>query len=100
MDFIVENHLSAIFAIIGNYNAKVNIVQNSAVSCSIAIDIDDLLLDALITELSQDFIVKYNKGLELLTVRHYENDDLSNFIADKEVLLSQKNRSTIQVLFR
>jgi aspartate kinase len=100
LDFIVENHLSAIFAIIGNYNAKVNIVQNSAVSCSIAIDIDDLLLDALITELSQDFIVKYNKGLELLTVRHYENDDLSNFIADKEVLLSQKNRSTIQVLFR
>ena len=100
LDFIVENHLSAIFAIIGNYNAKVNIVQNSAVSCSIAIDIDDLLLDALITELSQDFIVKYNKGLELLTVRHYENDDLSICIADKEVLLSQKNRSTIQVLFR
>jgi len=100
LDFIVENHLSAIFAILGNYNAKVNIIQNSAVSCSIAIDLDDLLLEALITELSQGFIVKYNKGLELLTVRHYENDDLSNFIADKEVLLSQKNRSTIQVLFR
>ena len=100
LDFIVENHLSAIFAILGNYNAKVNIIQNSAVSCSIAIDIDDLQLEALIEELSLGFIVKYNKGLELLTVRHYENDDLSNFIVDKEVLLSQKNRSTIQVLFR
>lgn len=100
LDFIVENHLSAIFAILGSYNAKVNIVQNSAVSCSLAIDIDDLQFEALITELSQHFIVKYNKGLELLTVRHSENGDMSHLIADKEILLSQKNRTTIQVLFR
>lgn len=100
LDFIVENHLSSLFAILANYNAKVNILQNSAVSCSIAIDIDHLQLEELISELSKDFIVRYNQGLDLLTVRHYENDDLTKFTANKEVLLSQKNRSTIQVLFR
>ena len=100
LDFIVENHLSSLFAILANYNAKVNILQNSAVSCSIAIDIDHLQLEELISELSKDFIVRYNQGLDLLTVRHYENDDLTKFTANKEVLLIQKNRSTIQVLFR
>ena len=100
LDFIVENHLSSLFAILANHNAKVNIIQNSAVSCSIAIDIDQLQLEELISELSQDFTVRYNKGLDLLTVRHYENDDLTKFTVNKEVLLSQKNRSTIQVLYR
>lgn len=100
LDFIVENHLSTIFAILAKYNAKVNLVQNSAVSCSFALDVDDLQIEALIDELSKGFKVRYNKGLELLTVRHYSNGNVDSLLKDKEVLLSQKNRSTIQVLFK
>lgn len=100
LDFIVENHLSTIFATLAKYNAKVNLVQNSAVSCSFALDVDDLQIEPLIEELSQDFKVRYNKGLELLTVRHYSNGNVDSLLKDKEVLLSQKNRSTIQVLFK
>lgn len=100
LDFIVENHLSAVFATLAKYNAKVNLVQNSAVSCSFALDVDELQIDSLIGELKQNFKVRYNKGIELLTVRHFQNEDVNGILKDTEVLLSQKNRSTIQVLFK
>ena len=66
-------------------------VQNSAVSCLFALDVDDLLIDSLVHELSKNFIVTYNFGLELLTVRHYKNEEVEKLIKDKDVLLTQKN---------
>ena len=100
LDFIVENHLSHIFSILAKYNAKVNLLQNTAISCSFALNIDELLFDALVNELSLIFKVKYNTGLELLTVRHYKNSDIQDLLKGKEILLSQKNRTTIQVLLK
>ena len=100
LDFIVENHLSSAFLILAKYNAKVNLVQNSAVSCSFAIDIDDLQIDSLVRELSKHFIVTYDSGLELLTVRHYKNEEVEQLLLGKDVLLTQKNSSTIQVLYK
>ena len=100
LDFIVENHLSSAFLILANYNAKVNLVQNSAVSCSFALDVDDLQIDSLIHELSKHFIVTHDSGLDLLTVRHYKNEEVEKFLEDKDVLLTQKNSKTIQVLYK
>ena len=100
LEFIVENHLAHIFSILAKYNAKVNLLQNTAVSCSFALNVDELLFDALINELSLKYKVKFNTGLELLTVRHYINSDIQNLLNGKEVLLSQKNRTTIQVLLK
>jgi aspartate kinase len=100
LDFIVENHLSEVFSILDKYNAKVSLVQNSAVSCSFAIEIEDLLFEGLIQELSEIFSVRYNRGLELLTIRHYEEIDVQKNLLDKEILLSQKNRTTLQILYK
>ena len=100
LDFIVENHLSAVFLILDKYNAKVSLVQNSAVSCSFAIEIDDLLFEGLIQELSKFFSVRYNRGLELLTIRHYDEIDVQKNLLGKEILLSQKNRTTLQILYK
>ena len=100
LDFIVENNLSQIFSTLSSYNVKVNLLQNTAVSCSFAIDVDDLLFDSLIADLSICYKVKYNTGLELLTIRHYKDDQIQNLINNKTILLSQKNRTTIQVLLK
>ena len=100
LDFIVENHLSSAFLILAKYNAKVNLVQNSAVSCSFALDIDDLQINSLVHELSKHFIVSLDSGLDLLTLRHYKNEEIEQLLLGKNVLLTQKNRSTIQVLYK
>lgn len=100
LDFILENHLSSAFLILDKYNAKVNLVQNSAVSCYFALDVDDLQIDSLIHELSEHFTIAHDSNLNLLTVRHYKNEEVEKFLKDKEVLLTQKNSKTIQVLYR
>ena len=99
LGFIVENHLSQIFAVLAKYNASVNLIQNSAVSCSLAIDVDPLELPSLIKELSMDYRIKYNTALELLTIRHFSIGTDLALLKNKEVVLSQENRSTKQVLF-
>jgi len=99
LDFIVENHLAQIFSILAKYNAKVNLIQNSAVSCSLAVDLDSLQTDFLIEELSKTYRIKYNTGLELLTIRHFSKGEEYSILKGKEVVLSQENRSTKQVLF-
>ncbi|MFQ3269027.1 MAG: hypothetical protein ACI9B2_000830, partial [Flavobacteriales bacterium] len=40
-----------------------------------------------------------NTGLELLTIRHFSEGDEQEILKGKEVVLSQENRSTKQVLF-
>ena len=99
LDFIVENHLAQIFSILAKYNARVNLIQNSAVSCSLAVDLDSLQAEFLIEELSKTYRIKYNTGLELLTIRHFSEGDEQEILKGKEVVLSQENRSTKQVLF-
>ncbi len=100
LDFIVENHLSSAFLTLAKYNAKVNLVQNSAVSCYFALDVDDLQIDALVEELSKDFKVKCVRDLDLMTVRHYKNEEVDKILGGKDVLLTQKNKTTIQVLHK
>jgi aspartate kinase len=99
LDFIVENHLAQIFAVLAKFNASVNLIQNAAVSCSLAVDVDSLQIASLIEELSKNYGVKYNTGLDLLTVRHGSKEDVPAILKNKEIVLSQENRTTKQVLF-
>lgn len=100
LGFVVENHLSRIFSILFKHHAKVNLVQNSAVSCSFALEVDDIYMPDLLNELSKEFKLRYNNNLELITIRHYQKLNVDALLKDKEVLLSQKNRTTLQVLYR
>jgi len=59
-----------------------------------------LQIDSLVLELSKHFIVTHDSGLELLTVRHYKNEEVEQLLLGKDVLLTQKNSSTIQVLYK
>jgi len=92
--------LSRIFSILFKHHAKVNLVQNSAVSCSFALEVDDIYMPDLLNELSKEFKLRYNNNLELITIRHYQKLNVDALLKDKEVLLSQKNRTTLQVLYR
>ena len=50
--------------------------------------------------LSKYFIVTCDSGLELLTVRHYKNEEIEQLLLGKDLLLTQKNKSTIQLLYK
>lgn len=98
LSFIVETHISKIFAFLAKYAIRVNMMQNSAVSFSICVDDDKYKIPALITDLQDEFDVYYNKSLSLYTIRHYTTTSANDFLKEKEVLLEQRSRNTLQLV--
>jgi len=97
--FIAEDHLHQIFGIFTHHRTGINLMQNSAISFSVCVD-STSRLKGLIDELQQDFRVKYNDGLHLITIRHYDQDTINKLTKDKEVLLEQRSRRTVQMVVK
>lgn len=98
--FIVEENLSDIFDRLSKVNAKINLMQNSALSFSILVDADKVDISQILTEFGDIYQVKFNEGLELVTVRHYDQETLDRVTVDKEVLLQQKTRETARLIVK
>jgi aspartate kinase len=98
--FIAEEHLSTIFRLFAQHNTKINLMQNSAISFSVCVDNDDFKLPGLIADLQKSFKVLYNKGLRLITVRHYYPSTIDALVKGKTVLLEQRSRQTAQVILK
>lgn len=96
--FIAEDHLHEIFNILSCSRVHVNMMQNSALSFSICVDDSSGNLMECIELLKNRFRVKINTGLELLTVRHYSDEEIEQYLATKNVLLEQRSRTTVQVV--
>lgn len=98
LSFIGEENLGQIFASFSRNKIHVNLMQNSAVSFSVAFNEDQVKLDALMEELSKAFTLKYNTGLQLITIRHYDDDLINRYVGNRKIYLVQKSRATVQVL--
>ena len=98
--FIVEEHISELFDAFARHGLKIQTMQNSAISFSVSLANEKEKIDLLIRELESSYKVLYNDGLELLTIRHYNEPIVSELIKDREILLEQKTRQTMRVLMR
>jgi len=98
--FIIEENLSDIFAIFHQNKVKVNTMLNSAISFSVSIDDDQQKIDRLIADLSVNFKVKYNKDMELVTIRYYNQQTIDRVTLNKKVWLEVKSRNTCQMVMK
>jgi aspartate kinase len=98
--FISETHLSDIFGLFAKNHVKVNLMQTSALSFSVCIDLSEDRFKRLLTAFNEDYKVKYNEGLTLITLRHYELNSLRELTLGKTVLLEQISRNTAQVVVK
>lgn len=98
--FIIEEHLSQIFSIFHKHKIRVNMMHNSALSFSVSIDENPTSLQALIEDLKVDFKVKYNTGLELVTIRYYDQATIDRITEGKSILLEVKSRYTYQMVMK
>lgn len=96
--FIAEDNLSQIFDVFARHGSKIHLMQNSAISFSVCIDEEGLKTEQLITELQSEFKVLYNSGLELLTIRNYDQSTIDKLIENKTVLMEQRSRNTVQMV--
>jgi aspartate kinase len=88
--FIVEENLSDIFNRLSKANAKINLMQNSALSFSILLDRSKTDIQKILDIFKDHYEVRYNEGLELVTIRHYDQATLERVTVDKEIILQQK----------
>lgn len=98
--FIVERNLSDIFERLARVNAKINVMQNSALDFSILLDESKVNIQDILDVFGETYDVKYNTGLELVTIRHYDQATIDRVTVDKEVLLQQKTRETARLIVR
>jgi len=96
--FIAEDNLQAIFGTLAQAGIKVNMMQNSALSFSVCLDNSDLIFEKLIPLLKKSFKVRYNTGLQLITIRYYNDDIINSIVGQRDILLEQRSRSTVQIL--
>lgn len=98
--FIIEENLSDIFNRLAKVNAKINLMQNSALNFSILLDRSKVNPEQIIDLFKDTYEVRYNEGLELVTIRHYDNETLKRVTENKEILLQQKTRQTARLVMK
>ncbi len=92
--FLIEENLSDIFLKLSQIQVQINIMQNSALSFSFLMDDKSEIVSRIKEALENSYMVKYNTNLELVTIRHYDQQTIDFVTKDKEILLEQKTRST------
>jgi aspartate kinase len=98
--FVGEKPMSRLYEIFSQLKSRPNLVQTGAISVQLCVDDHPEKIDQLAAAASSIFDVELERGLTLLTIRHFNRELLDKMIAGKEQLLQQQRKSTVQVLYR
>ena len=97
--FIVEDNISDIFALLSRFQMRVELIQNSAISFSVVVNNKYNRLEELLTELRAKFKVTVTEGVNLYTVRHFDDAAKEKVRSyGEKILLEQRTRETLQVV--
>lgn len=98
--FIAEEKLSHVFAILARYKLKLNLMQNSAISFSFCIDCNAAVFNDFLQQLQEEFEVRYNQDVKLITIRHYTEEAVREIVGNRPPLVEQRSRTTAQFVIR
>ncbi len=98
--FITENHLSDIFGAFATTHTKVNMIQNSAISFSGCLDYNEERFEKLKQALQNEYNIRFNTGLQLITIRHFKKRVIDDLTQGKTILMEQFSRNTAQLVLK
>jgi aspartate kinase len=98
--FVGEKPTAELYHLFSEIKIKPNLVQNGAVTLEVCLDDKSEKIEKLALRASDIFEVRIEKGLTLLTIRHYQEELLSKLTEGKQVVLKQQSSQTVQVLMR
>ena len=97
--FITEDKLSGIFNKLYDYQIKVNLMQNSAISLSLCLEDKYDNLQKFVSDMNNAYKVHEENDVLLYTIRHF--DDQSDKVISKEKeLVRQTVRETLQIVVK
>jgi aspartate kinase len=96
--FVEGKPTTFLYEVLRKLNIKPNLTQNTAISLIICMDDADKKIQEISQEVSEMFDVSVQKKLTLLTVRHYTDAMIEQLSENKEIILEQKTKDTVQLL--
>jgi aspartate kinase len=98
--FIAEESISGIYNLFAQNRIKMNLVQQSAMDFSVAIDMPERGFEKLMEDLKHKFVVHYNGDLELLTIRYYNEEIIQQMTQGRKVFVEQRTRTAARFLLK
>jgi len=98
--FMGEEPMRQLYGIFAQTRVRPNLIQSGAIGVQICMDEKQDKTDQFASQASNLFDVQLEKGLHLLTIRHYNEALVTKMLEGKEVVLMQKTKETIQCLYR
>lgn len=98
--FVGEKPVADLYQLLADSRIKPNLMQTGAVTIQICLDNHTEKIEKLALAASGIFDVQVEKGLTLLTIRHYKEELLQKMIAGHSVELLQQTPQTVQVVLK
>lgn len=100
LSFIAEDYLEIILGVFARNGLNINLMQNSATSFQICVNNDKNRIQRVVSGLGEQFFLKWENGLELATIRYFDQETIDRVVVNKEVILRQLNTTTAQMVMR
>jgi aspartate kinase len=98
--FVGETGTAHLYELFGQLRVKPNLMQSGAVSLSVCMDDRPSKIEKLALAAADEFDVQVERGLTLLTIRHYNQEVLEKLTAGRKQVLLQQTPETVQVVMR
>ena len=97
--FVGEKPMSGLYELFAELNIQPNLIQTAAINVQLCLDDRTEKIEQLAANASQIFDVQIERNLTLLTIRHYNETILHDMTKGKNMVLTQKTKETVQVLY-
>jgi aspartate kinase len=98
--FLNETNLGKIIEAFGKYSLRINLMQNTAIEFCVATDEKLGKNELIVEDLKDDFDIKIFTYLEMLTIRHFNQEVMDKYTKGKKQVLAQKTDTTVQYLLK
>lgn len=98
--FMVEDNISDVFKKLHDYNLKVNLIQNSAISFSVCIEDKYNNFENFYNDLKGAYKIRAYKDTTLYTIRHFNDDAIKTIRKRGKSIIRQINTETAQLVIQ
>ncbi|GAB2661088.1 aspartate kinase [Flavihumibacter cheonanensis] len=98
--FVGEQPVAQLYQTFAHLSLRPNMTQNGAISFTCVLDDNPEKMDELAHSAAGQFEVSLEKGLSLLTIRHFVPELFEKLSTGKKLVLKQETTETVQGLFR
>lgn len=89
LSFVLEEKFAKVFTTFDSHRIRTNLVHNSAVDLYMAVDASWHIDDAISELIAEGFDVEKAEGVELVTIRYYNDDLYRRYAFDERIIIKQ-----------